>query len=155
LFVRGALQEAIMANGMGRSFLAIGLMLLLSAAPASADDGSSGGQTARALIERQFDAFAHDDAAAAYALAAPALKTVFADPDTFLAMVRGSYGPVYRHRGVDFGETDGDADNVSQVVTLVDNDNVVWKALYKLARQPDGSWLISGCVLVKSTDSAT
>ena len=50
---------------------------------------------------------------------------------------------------------DIDGDNVSQVVTIVDDDNEVWKALYKLARQPDGKWLINGCLLVKSTDTAT
>jgi Domain of unknown function (DUF4864) len=144
-----------MANAFGRGLLGLGMMLLLSAAPALADDSAGGGQQARALIERQLDAFAHDDAAAAYALAAPGIKTIFTDSDTFLAMVRKNYAPVYHHRSVDFGQTDIDGDNVSQVVTIVDDDNVVWKALYKLARQPDGQWLINGCLLIKSTDEAT
>ena len=133
----------------------IGLTLVIFAAPAWAGDDAGGGQAVRALIERQLDAFAHDDAAGAYALAAPGLKTVFSDPDIFMQMVRTGYAPVYRHRSVEFGETDVQGDNVSQILTIVDNDNVVWKALYKLARQPDGSWLINGCVLIKSTDSST
>ncbi len=70
-------------------------------------------------------------------------------------MVRNGYAPVYHHRSVDFGQMDMDGDNVSQVVTIVDDNNVVWKALYKLARQPDGQWLINGCLLIKSTDEAT
>ena len=70
-------------------------------------------------------------------------------------MVRKNYAQVYHHRSVDFGQTDIDGDNVSQVVTIVDDDNVVWKALYKLARQPDGQWLINGCLLIKSSDEAT
>jgi hypothetical protein len=148
-------QETIMANVFGRGILVFGMLAFLVPGLARAGDKSAGGQPVRALIERQFDAFAHDDAAGAYALAAPGLKTMFTDPDTFLAMVRLSYAPVYRHRSVDFGELDGDDDNVSQLVTIVDNDNVVWKALYKLARQPDGQWLISGCLLIKSTDSST
>jgi uncharacterized protein DUF4864 len=155
LFDRCPSREAIMANAFGRGLLVFGVMLFLSAAPALADDTAGGGQQVRALIERQLDAFAHDDAAAAYALAAPSLKTVFTDADSFLKMVRTSYAPVYHHRSVDFGQTDIDGDNVSQVVTIVDDNNVVWKALYKLARQPDGQWLISGCLLIKSTDEAT
>ena len=80
---------------------------------------------------------------------------MFSDPDHFIAMVRDRYRPVYRHRSVEFGQTDVDGDKVQQVVTFVDGDNVVWKALYTLTRQPDGSWLINGCVLIKSTDTST
>ena len=129
-----------MANAFGRGLLLFGVMLALSAAPALADDSAGGSQQARALIERQLDAFAHDDAAAAYALATPAIKTAFSDPDHFIAMVRDRYRPVYRHRSVEFGRSDVDGDSIQQVVTFVDDDNVVWKALYTLARQPDGSW---------------
>ena len=143
-----------MANAVGRSGLILGILFVLSAMPALAGDDSGRGPEVRALIERQLDAFSHDDAAAAYALAAPGLKNVFTGPDVFLAMVRNSYTPVYRHRSVEFGKMDGDGANASQVLTIVDNDNVVWKALYKLARQPDGTWLISGCVLIKSTDDS-
>lgn len=128
-----------------------------SCAPAALD-GARADESApptRALIERQLDAFAHDDAAAAYALAAPPLKQVFPDPDHFIAMVKASYAPVYRHQSVEFGQTEVDGDNATQVLTLVDRDNVVWKALYKFARQPDGAWLINGCLLIKSTDIAT
>jgi hypothetical protein len=144
-----------MANVFGRGLLIFGMLALLVAGPASAGDDSAAEHSVRALIERQLDAFAHDDATGAYALAAPGLKTLFTDPDMFLAMVRSSYAPVYRHRSVEFGEFDGEGDNVSQLITIVDNDNVVWKALYKLARQPDGQWLINGCLLIKSSDSST
>ena len=144
-----------MAGARMRIISVLGLMFALVAAPARAGDDSAGGQAARALIEKQLDAFAHDDAAGAYALAAPALKTIFSDPDVFMAMVRGQYAPVYRHRSVEFGPTEIDGDNVSQVLTIVDDNNQVWKALYKLTRQPDGKWLINGCLLVKSMDAAT
>ena len=60
--------------------------------------------SSRAIIERQFDAFARDDAEAAYALADPAIKHMFGDADHFLAMVRDRYPPVYRHRSVEFDE---------------------------------------------------
>ena len=61
----------------------------------------------RATIERQFEAFARDDAEAAYALADPTIKQMFVDPDHFLAMVRDRYAPVYRHRSVEFGDVRG------------------------------------------------
>jgi hypothetical protein len=144
-----------MAGARMRIISVLGLMFALVAAPARAGDDSAGGQAARALIEKQLDAFAHDDAAGAYALAAPGLKTIFSDPDVFMAMVRGQYAPVYRHRSVEYGPVEIDGDNISQVLTIVDDSNQVWKALYKLARQPDGKWLINGCLLVKSMDAAT
>ena len=140
-----------MAHRLARGACIVGLLGLLSAPHSWAGDGLD----VRAPIERQFDAFAHDDAAAAYSFATPSLKVIFTDPDNFMAMVRKSYQPVYRHRSVEFGQLDVDGDNAQQLVTIVDNDNVVWKALYKLARQPSGGWLINGCVLIKSTDSAT
>ena len=59
--------------------------------------------TSRAIVERQFDAFERDDEQAAYALADPAIKDMFSDAGHFMAMVRDHYGPVYRHRSVEFG----------------------------------------------------
>jgi hypothetical protein len=135
-------------HSFARILSLFGLLTLLSAAPALADDAVANHPEVRALIERQLDAFAHDDAAGAYALAAPTLKTIFSDADIFMGMVRTRYAPVYRHRSVEFGQLDVNGDSISQIVTLVDQDNQVWKALYKLARQPDGSWLINGCLLI-------
>lgn len=106
------------------------------------------------IIERQFDAFNHDDGAAAYALAAPMIKQMFDGPDQFMAMVRDHYAPVYRHRSVEFGAFTESGDQASLEATLVDNDNVVWTALYSLSRNANGDWLISGCVLLKSDGSA-
>ena len=67
---------------------------------------------------------------AAYALAAPTIKDMFNDPDQFMAMVRDHYAPVYRHRSVEFGAFKESGDQASLEATLVDNDNVVWTALY-------------------------
>jgi len=143
------------AGPLARIFSVLALMSLFSAAPAAAGDVSSAAPEVRAVIERQLDAFARGDAAGAYALAAPGIKTMFADADIFITMVRDKYAPVYRHRSVEFGAAQGDGDKVSQVLTIVDDDNQVWKALYELARQPDGTWLITGCVLIRSTDTST
>jgi len=55
--------------GFKRVLSALAVILALSTAPGLADDAVS--PEARALIEQQFDAFAHDDAEGAYELAAP------------------------------------------------------------------------------------
>ena len=108
----------------------------------------------RAIVERQFEAFARDDAEAAYALADPTIKQKFVDADRFMAMVRESYAPVYRHRSVEFGDFAELGDEASLQATLVDSDNVEWTALYSFRREENGDWLISGCILVRSDASA-
>ena len=142
-----------MANLVRGLVLVAGVVAALLAMPAGAEEAKPAAE-ARALISRQLDAFAHDDAPGAYALAAPDLKTKFADADVFMDMVRRQYAPVYRHRSIDFGEAQLDGDAIAITATIVDGDNQVWTALYKLARQPDGQWLINGCMLIKSSQSA-
>jgi hypothetical protein len=138
--------------GFGRLLSILAMALTLLAGPAFAGDTAP--PEVRALIEQQFDAFAHDDAEGAYALAAPEIKALFPDSGAFLSMVRGSYAPVYRHRGVEFGAFAGEGDKIHQAVTLIDNDNQVWTAIYILEKQPEGNWRIGGCVLTKSSDTS-
>jgi hypothetical protein len=128
---------------------AVALATALWAVAASAEELTA--DRSRAIIERQFEAF---DAGAAYALADPTIKEKFVDADHFLAMVRELYPPVYRHRSVEFGAFTESGDEASLKSTLVDDDSVVWTALYSLRREPNGDWLISGCILVKSEGSA-
>jgi hypothetical protein len=129
---------------------AVAINLLTGAA--SAEDLTAA--SSRAIVERQFGAFQRDDGQAAYALAAPAIKDMFSDADGFMAMVRDHYAPVYRHRSADFGAFKEAGDEASLEATLVDNDNVVWTALYSFRRAPNGDWLISGCILAKAEASA-
>jgi hypothetical protein len=129
---------------------AVAMTLLIGTA--SAEDLTAA--SSRAIIERQLDAFERDDGEAAYALAAPTIKQMFGDADQFMTMVRDHYAPVYRHRSVEFGAFAESGDEASLQATLVDNDNVVWTALYSFRRVPNGDWLISGCVLVRSEGSA-
>ncbi len=135
-----------------RTIEAIVVAAVLWVAPASAEESTAA--RSRAIVERQFEAFARDDAEAAYALADPTIKDMFVDADHFLAMVRESYPPVYRHRSVEFGDFAELGDEASLKAILVDNDNVVWTALYSLRREANGDWLISGCVLERSDASA-
>ena len=128
------------------------LSVALSAARAAA--GEAAPPEVRVLIEKQLDAFARDDAEGAYALAAPGIKAIFPDSDTFMEMVRNSYAPVYRHRSVEFGDFVDDGEKGEQALTIVDEDNDVWTAVYLLARQPDGTWKTTGCILTKSKQSS-
>ena len=131
---------------------AVAVAMTLFIGTASAEDLTAA--SSRAIVERQFDAFEHDDGEAAYALAAPTIKQMFGDADHFMAMVRDHYAPVYRHRSAEFGAFKEAGDEASLEATLVDNDNVVWTALYSFRRVSNGDWLISGCVLVKAEGSA-
>ena len=108
----------------------------------------------QALVERQIEAFRADDAEAAYALASPAIRRMFGSAEGFMAMVKGGYRPVYRPRRYEFGESrDGEGDP-ELAVRLDDADGVGWTAIYSFERQPDGTWAISGCRLVRAPDQS-
>ena len=74
---------------MMKTIEAVALAAALWVSTASAEESAAA--HSRATIERQFEAFARDDAEAAYALADPTIKQMFVDPDHFLAMVRDRY----------------------------------------------------------------
>jgi hypothetical protein len=129
-----------------RAFVLLAAVLIGLAAPVRAADDVA---AAQGVIRSQVEAFSRDDAAAAYSFAAPAIQNVFPQ-ETFMAMVRGSYAPVYRHKSFEFGEARIADGSIAQRVHIVDGDGVAWEALYTLERQPDGSLKISGCSLLKA-----
>lgn len=109
---------------------------------------------ARAVVADQLQAFERDDAARAWKLAAPEIHEKFVSPTNFLGEVKLKYGPIYRHRSVDFGPSARKGDEVGMVVTLVDADNEVWSALFLVSRQKDGQWKTAGCLLAKAPQSS-
>jgi hypothetical protein len=129
-------------------------LILMSLPSAAFAVDAAARDAAKATVERQIDAFRRDDAATAYAQAAPAIQGLFPTPETFIAMVRQGYGAVYRNRrySVDRIEDAGD-DAVALGVTLQDEDGTDWAALYSLEKQPDGAWRITGCRLMKAPGS--
>jgi ketosteroid isomerase-like protein len=134
-----------------RGWLALvaALVILLSTAltgPARADDAAD----IRAVIDGQITAFRADDGDAAYGYAAPSIREIFVDPETFMAMVRNGYQPVYRPRSVTFGRLTEENGTTLQEVYVVGPDGESYKALYSLQKQPDGSWKINGCRIVKA-----
>jgi hypothetical protein len=129
----------------------LALLLAFLAAPARAADDVA---AAQGVIRSQVEAFSHDDAVAAYSYAAPAIQNLFPQPDIFMAMVRGSYAPVYRHKSFEFGEARASDGQIAQRVHIVDADGVPWEALYTLEQQADGSLKITGCTLLKAGQAA-
>jgi hypothetical protein len=105
---------------------------------------------AQNVIRSQTEAFSHDDAAAAYSYAAPAIQGMFPQAAIFMDMVRNSYAPVYRHKSFEFGEAQVSDGKIAQRVHIIDADGIPWEALYTLETEPDGSVRISGCVLLKA-----
>jgi hypothetical protein len=101
------------------------------------------------VISRQLDAFLADDATTAYSFAAPNITARFPNEAIFMEMVRQGYQPVYRPASRAFGELEETAGGLAQSVDIVDGNGEEWTALYTLERQPDGSWKITGCYLVK------
>ena len=100
-------------------------------------------------IEQQLQAFLRDDGATAYSFAAPSIKSMFPTEEIFMQMVQRGYPQVYRPRAYQFQELVEKGGHLEQTVEIVDGDGVFWSALYTLERQPDGSWKITGCYIVK------
>jgi len=103
----------------------------------------------RQIISEQIAAFNADDGNKAWSFAAPLIKQLFPTPDVFMSMVKKGYQPVYRQQSFQFGEVTETAGRPTQHVTIVDVNGKVWTALYTMERQPDGTWKISGCILVQ------
>lgn len=126
------------------------LLIGLNAPACAADDVAA----AQSVIRSQEQAFSRDDSAAAYSHAAPAIQGIFPDAETFMAMVRNSYAPVYRHKSFEFGEARTADGKIAQRVHILDAEGVPWEALYTLEIQPDGSLKITGCMLLKAGQAA-
>jgi Domain of unknown function (DUF4864) len=131
---------------MRAAFLCLILLIALASPAVAADDVA----TAQTIIRSQVEALGRDDAATAYSYAASGIHDMFPQPDVFLGMVQHSYAPVYRHKSFEFGEARAADGKVAQQVHIVDADGVPWEALYTLEQEPDGSFKISGCVLLKT-----
>lgn len=130
------------------------LMFMLPLSPAAAQEPPSAQDAAavRAIIESQLAAFNRDDGATAWSHAAPGIQAKFQTVETFMDMVRTAYRPVYRSAAVEFGEIRGSVDMLVQDVIVTGQDGVRALAMYRLGRQPDGSWKIEGVVLREPPD---
>jgi hypothetical protein len=130
-----------------RALVLLATLLIGLASPAGAGDDVAAAQN---VIRSQEQAFGHDDAAAAYSYAAPAIHELFPQADIFMYMVQHSYAPVYRHRSFEFGEARMEGGWIAQRVHIVDDNGEAWEALYTLEQQGDGTLKITGCTLLKA-----
>jgi hypothetical protein len=134
----------------------LGTVLFIGAArvhaePVTAEDVKA----VRAVVEAQLAAFAADDAKRAFSYASPSIREMFGTPDRFMAMVRAGYPVVYRPAGVIFLNPVWVEGQLFEGVQLTDADGSVWLATYRLERQPDRSWRISGCDVQPSSGKMT
>ena len=138
-----------------RCLLVAGLALAMAALPAAAAPlGAPEAKAVRRVVEAQLRAMADGDAERAFSYAAPAIRAQFGDAQRFMAMVTSSYPMVVRPAATVFFQPtlDGDGD-VLQVVQLRDAAGKRWRASYLLARQPDASWRIAGCVVAPDSSA--
>ena len=138
-----------------RLFAMILLLAGLSGPPtiygASVEITGQDAQAIHAVVQSQFDAFAEDDAAKAFALSTDSTRNLLGSADKFLRMIKYDYPPIYRHRRAIFLPpymVDGAA---LQIVRLTDRENNVWVAIYRMAVDQDGKWKIDGCSLLETT----
>ena len=135
-----------------RKFMVVVAMLIGVHGAHAADPVLPPGDQAaiRATIERQFEAFRHDDGTAAFAEAAPNIRGMFGTADNFMEMVRRGYPPVYRPRSADFTDLAVEDGQFVQHVEVVGPDGHGHTALYTMVRNEAGEWRIAGCTLVDS-----
>ena len=113
------------------------------------------GEGIRRRTEAQLDAFAADDAKKAFSYAAPSIREMFGTPERFVEMVRAGYPAVYRPASVTFLQPLWVQGQMVQGVRLTDADGGQWLATYRLERQADKSWRISGCDVQPATGRMT
>ncbi len=132
------------------------LLLVTASSPARSEPVSSADTKAvRTVVEAQLDAFAADDAKKAFSYAAPSIREMFGTPERFVEMVRAGYPAVYRPSSVTFLQPLWVQGQLVQGVRLTDADGGQWLATYRLERQADKSWRISGCDVQPATGRMT
>jgi hypothetical protein len=108
-----------------------------------------------AVISSQLEAFKRDDSAGAFMHAAPIIKQQFQSDANFMEMVKRGYKPVYRPQSYEFTELKQTNLGLTQTVRITDDRGEVWNALYRVEKQDDGSWKISGVWLFKLPEVGT
>jgi hypothetical protein len=107
----------------------------------------------RQIIGDQIAAFRRDDGPGAFAFASPTIQGMFGTPDIFMDMVRNGYQPVYRPQSVSFTDLVYIDARLTQLVDIVGPDGVPVVAAYSLEQQPDGTWRISGCQILRGRNA--
>lgn len=139
-----------MVRSMRNALFCLVLLLGLTQAGQTHAQSEADRSAIQGVISHQLQAFQRDDADTAFADASPGIQAQFGTPENFLAMVERGYPPVYRPRQRSFGELHSEDGELIQDVDIIATDGSLWRALYAMEQQPDGSWKISGCQLVRA-----
>ena len=101
----------------------------------------------REIIGAQLEAFHSRDAEKAFSYASPSIQEEFRTPARFLSMVRKFWPEVYSTRRSEFLQLAEIKGIWIQGVIISDDLGETWLAQYPMELQPDGHWLIDGCVV--------
>ena len=101
----------------------------------------------REIIGAQLEAFHSRDAEKAFSYASPSIQEEFQTPARFLSMVRKFWPEVYSTRRSEFLQLAEIKGVWIQGVIISDDLGETWLAQYPMELQPDGHWLIDGCVV--------
>ena len=101
----------------------------------------------RAIIGAQLEAFHSRDADRAFSYASPSIRAKFGTPARFFSMVRDHYPAVYAARNPEFVQLTEIGGVWIQGVIISDRLGESWLAQYPMEQQPDGKWLINGCLV--------
>ena len=132
--------------------IALVLALLLPGIAVQAEDKRRAGIVD--VIEAQLEAFQRDDGSAAFGFATRDIKAMLGTPADILNMVVEAYQPVYRPRAVTYLDLIQENVSLVQRVLFTKPDDKQVLAFYMMARQPDITWRIAGCVLIELTGQA-
>jgi len=135
------------------SLIGILVPLALLAAPAGADEATTPSAIEwQAVIAGQILAFRTHDAPGALNFAAASFHEAYSDPNAFfVAIISAGYTPIMESSSQTFGPFKLLApDQVLQDVKIMGNDQVIYEAIYALAKEPEG-WRVSGVKLMKTS----
>lgn len=133
----------------GCAYLLAAIMLLAWVPPAGAQELDE--SKIQEVITRQLDAMHRDDEAAAFAIASPAIQSMFQDAPTFMRMVQLGFPQLYRSRNHRFLKLDTSDGRLIERV-LIESDVGTVVARYELV-EIGGLWRINGCILEQSEDA--
>jgi Domain of unknown function (DUF4864) len=129
-------------------FLVSAVLFLFLLAPAQAENADQ--PAFQAVISAQLEAFKKDDGQTAYSYAAPIVKGIFPNVETFMGMVKRGYEPIYKNNKYVFGDLATDSlGRPAQHVIITATNGKRYEAVYAMQQQPDGSWKIAGVQMVE------
>jgi len=139
---------------MPHVFGVIFILSLFQTISVQADELSAGDRNDfQRIISAQIKAFQIGDNIGAYSFAAPNVQRLFPDAQSFVAMVKRNYSPVFQPLSFRFVKVSAALGKPIQHMSVVDIKGILWNVLYAFERQSDSNWKISGVVLYRHQGS--